>query len=447
MGRLEIKRTVKRLLPNTLFGRSLLIIVTPVLLLQIIVSFIFFDRHWSSMSRRLAWAMAGDVNFIVSEIERAPNQAEIERIIDSASSNLGLRVSLEKSDKPAVPVKKPLLPMRWYSVERTLDNALQEKLRHPFTSRAHAEGQWYEIIVEAKRGDIRILASERRLFSSTTYIFILWMLGSSFVLFTISIVFMRNQIRPIHRLALAAERFGRGEDTPAFKPEGATEVRRAAVAFVEMRDRLRRQIEQRTAMLSGVSHDLRTPLTRMRLQLEMLGNTPDIADLRRDVDEMESMIEGYLSFARGESGEQSERVDLKEILSRIAAKARRQGFHINENYSGDLHVRLRPQAIERALGNLVSNASKYAPHVWVSAYKQSKAIEITVDDDGPGIKESARETVFRPFYRVEASRNKKTGGIGLGLSIAQDIIHAHGGEIWLEDSNHGGLRVVVRLPL
>ena len=452
MARLTIRpllaaffKPLKRILPRTLFGRSLMIMVTPVLLLQIIVSFIFFDRHLTSMSERLASAVAGEVDMVVTQLEHAKTKKQTEAIISDASRSLELLVSIEPPGRKLKVV--PMRPSSWYSVEQTLRNALEQKLHRPFIARAYDSNKWYEITVQSKRGVIRILCREKRMFSTTTYIFIIWLLGSSFVLFAIAIIFMRNQIRPIRRLALAAERFGKGQDVTSFKPEGASEVRQAAHAFLEMRDRIRRQIEQRTAMLAGVSHDLRTPLTRMKLQLEMLGDTPDIADLRHDIQEMEQMIEGYLAFARGEGGELSERTNLKTMLQRIAAKEKRQGGDIHENYEGDLFVKVRAQSVERAIGNLISNACKYAPHVWISAYMQSEMIEVAIDDDGAGIPQDLREEVFKPFFRVEGSRNPRTGGIGLGLSIARDIIHSHGGELFLEDSNRGGLRVVVRLPV
>jgi two-component system, OmpR family, osmolarity sensor histidine kinase EnvZ len=224
------------------------------------------------------------------------------------------------------------------------------------------------------------------------------------------------------------------------------EVRQASAAFIEMKERLKRQIEQRTAMLAGVSHDLRTPLTRMKLQLAMASAGADTDNLRQDVAEMEKMIEAYLAFAKGESDENPERIDLRSVLERIVAGALRQGAVVEAVLDEALPLRARPVAIERALANIVSNACRHGKTVWVNAYAQDGFCEITVDDDGPGVPPDKREEVFRPFTRLEKSRNVKTGGIGLGLTIARDVVHAHGGEIFLEDSNRGGLRVVVRIP-
>lgn len=447
VGLKPLKSVIKKILPRTLFGRSLMIMITPALLLQMIVSFVFFDRHWTAMSSRLADALAGEINMIVSQIEQADSRAEINKIIETVSSGMGLLVTFEEGVKSDIGQQNQN-DWRWYGAERLLEESLDQRLKRSYIIKTFSEEKIYEIKVQSEKGLVTFVAIERRLSSSTTYIFILWLLGSSFILFAIAIVFMRNQIRPIRKLAVAAERFGKGEDMLSFKPQGALEVRRAAVAFIDMRDRIRRQIEQRTTMLAGVSHDLRTPLTRMKLQLEMLGNTPDIDDLRKDIAEMERMVEGYLAFARGDGNEERERIDFRTVLERIVAQARRQGAEVQERYSDDLSVRVRPMAMERALANLVSNAAKYAEHIWVNAYVSSSGmIEITIDDDGPGITPEMRENVFKPFFRVDGSRNTQTGGVGLGLSIAQDVVHNHGGEIWLEDSNRGGLRVVVSLPV
>lgn len=319
----------------------------------------------------------------------------------------------------------------------------------PFRIQPHTKERWFEIVVRLDEHRVaRILCPERRLTSPTTYIFILWLIGSALILFGIAILFMRNQIRPIMRLAVAAEKFGKGQDVPDFRPVGAAEVRQAARAFLEMKDRLKRQIEQRTAMLSGVSHDLRTPLTRMKLQLAIMKGGADMDNLRQDIEEMEKMVEGYLTFAKGEGDEMPETTNLRPMLDRVLINARRQGYEVSEVFGDRLTIKVRPIAIERAIANVVSNACKYGKRVWISALcEEDEAVEIIVDDDGPGIAEDLRGEVFRPFFRVEKSRNKKTGGVGLGLSIARDVVHGHGGDIMLDDSPHGGLRVVIRLPL
>ncbi|MDP6121612.1 MAG: ATP-binding protein, partial [Rhodospirillales bacterium] len=287
----------------------------------------------------------------------------------------------------------------------------------------------------------------KRLFSSTTFIFVLWMVGTSMILFGVATIFMRNQVKPIRRLALAADDFGKGREVPSFKPEGAAEVRRAASAFIAMRARIQRQITQRTETLAGVSHDLRTPLTRMKLQLELLGEGEGLGALKGDVVEMERMLEGYLAFARGEGGEAPRPERLDTLLDDVVAQARRKGGVIDLHTEGEITVALMAAAFKRCVTNLVDNAIRYADHVSVRAGKRGAAIEVTIDDDGPGIPADKWDDVFKPFYRVETSRNPVTGGVGLGLTIALGVMRNHGGDIELGDSPNGGLRVRLVLPL
>lgn len=436
------------LLPRTLFGRSLLIIALPVLLLQMIVAFIFFDRHWDSMSERLVAALAGEVAMICEQIDHSVSSAENKRIIHYADTHMGLRVRIDPIDHKAMKSEALFQKIYFFTLNKKLKNSLERKLNRPFAVRTNEEAERFEIIVELdKKRMITVVVPEKRLTSATNYIFIVWLMGSAAILFSIAIIFMRNQIRPIRRLAIAAEKLGKGQDVPDFKPVGASEVRQAAEAFLQMKERLKRQLEQRTAMLSGVSHDLRTPLTRMKLQLAMEKQSPGLADLQQDIEEMETMIEGYLTFAKGEGDEAVESTDLKSILERVIAMAHRQDYKVGQDLPASLTIRTRPRAMERAISNIINNACKYAPNVWVTAQKTDEAVEIYVDDDGSGIPPDLREDVFRPFYRVEKSRNKKTGGTGLGLAIARDIVHAHGGEVLLEDSARGGLRVVIHLPI
>jgi two-component system osmolarity sensor histidine kinase EnvZ len=440
------KSIKQKILPRTLYGRSLMIIVVPILLIQMIVGYIFIDRHWDSMSDKLVSALAGEIDMVTDQIKHA-RPSEVAGILKLASSNLDLAISIE-SQKVKAEAPRLSEGLTWYSVESKLQKSLERRLETPFSIEVYPKDKSFEVNVQLDPArTLKFRSFNRRLTSPTTYIFLLWLIGSSIILMAIAIVFMRNQIRPIHRLAIAAEKLGKGQDLANFKIEGAREVRQAARAFLDMRDRIRRQIEQRTAMLAGVSHDLRTPLTRMKLQLAMLKQTPENDNLRQDMEEMERMLEGYLTFARGEGNEATEQVDLQVVLERIVNNARRQGFNVETDYNGRLSLRARPVAIERALANIVTNACKYAKRVWVTAQEHAEAVEIFVDDNGPGIPQEQRDEVFKPFYRLEKSRNPKTGGVGLGLSIAQDIVHGHGGEIFLEESDRGGLRVVVRLPV
>jgi two-component system osmolarity sensor histidine kinase EnvZ len=333
-------------------------------------------------------------------------------------------------------------------LERTLAAALEEQVARPFAINTRIAHEWYEIRIQMPDGLVRVLSPERRMFSPTTYIFILWMTGSALVLFAIAIVFMRNQIRSIRRLAIAADRFGKGRDTPDFKPEGAAEVRQAAAAFLVMRERIQRQMRQRTEMLAGVSHDLRTPLTRMKLALAMLGEEPEVEELKDDVAEMEAMIETYLAFARGEGTEPIHPADLGRLLGEVVVGARRAGSRIELKIAEPLSLPLRANGFKRCLTNLLANSRRHASTVWIHAGRRDPAtIQVLVDDDGPGIPEVAREDVFKPFFRLDTSRNPETGGTGLGLAIARDVVRSHGGEITLDDSPHGGLRVIIRLPV
>jgi two-component system osmolarity sensor histidine kinase EnvZ len=275
----------------------------------------------------------------------------------------------------------------------------------------------------------------------------MWMVGTSLLLFAIATMFMRNQVRPIRRLADAVDNFGKGRDVPDFRPEGATEIRRAAAAFERMRGRINNALTQRTEMLAGVSHDLRTPLTRMKLQLEMLGDARGVEDLKEDLREMEVMVEEFLAFARGEGTEEAVESNLDEIVATVARSASADGRDVVAKTDGDMKILIRPNAIRRCITNLVVNAVTHATAVEIGASRRGTLVEITVDDDGPGIPEEEREAVFKPFYRLDPSRNPGTGGTGLGLSIARDLARGSGGEVTLEDSPLGGLRATIKLPV
>lgn len=438
---------MKRLLPRTLFARSLLIIVTPVILAQAVATWIFYDRHWDTMTNRLANAVAGDIAMVIEQLDHNADPAARRWTLELAARTTDLIITLEPgADLPPRPPLRGLL-------EVTLGEALDSRVRRPFTINTAIAQSWYEIRVQMPDGVLSVMSPERRLFSPTSYIFILWMVGSAVVLFTVAIIFMRNQIRPIRRLANAADSLGKGRDVPNFKPEGASEVRQAAAAFLVMRDRIQRQITQRTEMLAGVSHDLRTPLTRMKLALDMLALSlppeaeEEVEELKADVAEMETMIEGYLAFARGEGAETVQPTDLTRLLTEVVNGARRDGAEAALTVPEGLAFPLRPNAMRRCLTNLLVNARRHADTIQVTAARRGNLLDITVDDDGPGIPAAAREDVFRPFFRLDTSRNSATGGVGLGLTIARDVARSHGGDIILGDSPLGGLRVLIRLPV
>lgn len=433
--------TIKSYLPKTLLGRSLLILVVPLILLQLVSGIIFFETHWDKISLRLARGVAGDVAAVIDLLRASPSPERRAEVLEIARQRMQLSVTVREKS-----VLTDAKPVAAGLTDRVLIQALREYTAKPFQIDTTSMRRRVAIDIQLPDAVLHIETSRKRLYSSTTYVFVAWMVGTSLILFGVATIFMRNQVKPIRRLARAADDFGKGREVGNFKPEGAAEVRQAASAFMAMRERIVRQIRQRTDMLAGVSHDLRTPLTRMRLQLELLGN--DAGDeLKADVAEMEHMLDGYLAFARGEGAEDPEPADLSALLGDVAYLARRNGGKVDLHTEGELRVSLRPMAFKRCMTNIVENATRHGEHVTLRAGVRGGGVEVVVDDDGPGIPEAQREDVFKPFYRLDGSRNPGTGGVGLGLSIARDAVRGLGGEISLEDSRLGGLRVRIRLPL
>jgi two-component system osmolarity sensor histidine kinase EnvZ len=433
---------VKRYLPRTLFGRSLLILVIPGLLLQAIAAFYFYREHLEHMTSRLSFAVAGEIAMVIEELDRIEDPAERRELFQRAGNTMQLAFTFEPGEDLN---PRPRTFGDWI-LERELRWAMRGRVGLPFTVAPLVLEDWAEVQVKLPDGVLVVLVPRDRLFSASSTIFMVIMVASGAALFTVALVFMRNQIRPIRRLAHAADSFGKGRDVPNFRPEGAAEVRQAARAFLVMRDRLQRQIAQRTEMLAGVSHDLRTPLTRMKLELAMLGDGPDIADLKADVADMERMVQGYLAFASGDLPEEAVETDLSALAEEAALGARRSGGVAVFDSDGPMVVPLRPQAVRRCLENLLSNALRHAGRVWVTCTRMGQDAAVIIDDDGPGIPEEELEAVFRPFYRLERSRNPETGGTGLGLTIARDVARHHGGDLLLERAPQGGLRCVLRLP-
>jgi two-component system, OmpR family, osmolarity sensor histidine kinase EnvZ len=430
---------IKRILPRSLLGRSLLMILLPLVLLQAVALQMFYGSHLDIVSRRLSGGVAGELAYTLELLNRFPDDQDW--ILRLAHEQFDLVLQMEPGAiLPSSPRVNILGPM-----DDDLAFALQEKVRLPFTMDWTSNPRSVLIRAQLPNGVVDIRAPRKRLYTGTIYIFVLWLVGTALLLFIIAALFMRNQVRAIRRLAGAAEAFGMGRDTGPIKPEGATEIRQAATAFNRMQERVRRFLVQRTEMLAGVSHDLRTPLTRLRLALEMMPPREelhqDVAEMTADVEEMEGMISGYLAFARGEGSEQAEPVDLSAVLEEVAAGARRSGAVVELDVPAALTLSLRANAVRRAITNLVDNARRHAHRVALAALPQGRMVFVTVDDDGPGIPPERRESVFRPF------ESDASGGTGLGLTIARDIVRAHGGEIVLEDSPLGGLRARIRLPV
>jgi two-component system osmolarity sensor histidine kinase EnvZ len=429
-------------LPRSLLGRSLLIIVTPLILLQVVSAWAFYERHWDNVTKRLANSVAGEIAAVIALRERLGPGLDPE-LFASISDAMDLQLTIQPGQRLAAAPP----PASDRLIDRMLARALEAKVGRPYLMDTVTFPRQVEVKIQLEDGVLHAVVPLNRLFSSSSYIFILYMVGTSLVLFAVATVFMRNQVRPLGRLASAADLFGKGQDVSDFKLQGASEVRQAAVAFNRMRARIQRQMTQRTEMLAGVSHDLRTPLTRMKLQLAMLGDGAEVEELRGDVAEMERMVEGYLAFARGEGTEKPAETDLGSLLRDVVGDARRAGTAVDLHVEDRLVALVRPNALRRCLANLISNAARFASQVWIRAGQVGDMIEITVDDDGPGIPEARREEVFRPFFRLEGSRNPLTGGIGLGLTIARDVVRSHGGELVLLDAPTGGLRARLSLPL
>jgi two-component system osmolarity sensor histidine kinase EnvZ len=436
-------RAVKRRLPTSLFGRSLLIIVLPIAIMQLAVTWIFFDAHWQTVTGRLSEGLAGDIAWAVDSYEQDPSPASLARIADRAERSLDLSIVLQPG-RTALPKRERF--NYFEAIDRALDQALSDRLDAPFWFDTTRYPAYVDIRVKVNQGVLRILAPRDRAFATQGHIFVLWMAGATLILTSIAILFIRNQVRAIERLAEAAEAFGRGADAD-FKPHGAREVRQAAQAFIAMRERLQRHIEQRTALLASVSHDLRTPLTRLKLELALAEPSARLGEMKRDLAEMEHMIDEYLDFARGQGGESVETIAVRGLIEEVSEGAARAGAQVSIAVDPGLMTAVRPNALKRAIANLVMNAAVHGERVEVAAHAAPLGgVEIMVDDNGPGISPDRYEEAFRPFSRLDEARNQNEKGVGLGLAIARDVARGHGGDVTLDRSPMGGLRAVVRLP-
>jgi len=432
---------IKRVLPKTMFGRSLLLIVVPLILVQIISAWVFYARHWETMERHLSADVAGDIAIVAEALKFTIGDAVQARLMEEASTATQIGFSFGRNATPPPPAASD-----GGGVEEQLRVAVHERIGAAAHAETLGDSSDFRVEVPVNRGVLTAIVPRKRLTTPTTYIFILWMIGSSLVLLVVAAIFLRNQVKSLRRLAAAADGFGKGRPVVFSKIEGALEVRQAAAAFIQMRDRIQRQIRQRTEMLAGVSHDLRTPLTRMKLELELLGDNPIVAELKSDVVEMERLVQLYLDFARGEGTETPVETDIAPLIEDLAATQRRQGTELSLDQPAELVVPIRPNALRRCLGNLIANGARYGTHVWLTSRSVDDGVDILVDDDGPGIPLNERDHVFQPFIRLDSSRNPSTGGIGLGLTIARDVARSHGGDVRLETSPQGGLRARVHLP-
>lgn len=428
---------LKRLLPKTLFARALLILIMPALLLQLLLVYLFYERHWDSVVRNMSNSFAGEIELLYRDYAMGAPFG----LLEQKASMLGIRIQEPVSKDVVIDHREG--ERRHPEFFRQLDQRIQK----PFMIQPYRSGSDIIITLLADRGIVQMIATQKRLISSTTYIFVLWSVGSSVVLILIATLFLRNQIRPIRQLAKAAERFGLGQEAADFRPSGAMEVRRAGRAFLVMQSRIQRQIKTRTEMLAGISHDLRTPLTRMKLQLAMLNlNEKHHKELQTDIGEMEHMITEYLQFARGQQPEATQQIELRQWLEEIVQNYQRQQQPVTFKPADEITIALRPNALRRALQNIIDNALLYGHKAKIELEEDGAYAVISVFDNGSGIEEERKEEAFKPFTRLDASRGQNTSGAGLGLSISRDIVQSHGGTIELRNRKKG-LQVLISLPL
>ena len=429
---------IKKILPQTLLGRSILILVVPLIILQIIITVIFYNRHWDTITRHRTIDFVKDITLVVESFEKNKSRENQVWILSNVSEKLQLQTIYTENKKLSFEKDK----QKTSKLEKYLLENL-DPLGKKFNLNINNKKKLITVMVEVNNGILEFRANKKRIYSSTTYIFILWMVSASIILFIVALLFLKNQIKPIRKLAIAVDRFGKGKNIQNFKPSGAKEVRRVSNAFKIMKDRIENSITQRNKMFSSISHDIRTILTRMKLNLEL--HKLDKGGLKKDLIEMEEMVEEYLKYAKGEEKEKIQKINIVNLLNSI--KKRYSKKNISFKNDKKINISIRLNSIKRCINNILSNSLKFSKKVEISCNKKKDYVEIIIDDDGPGIPKSERKKVLQPFDRVEDSRNRNTGGIGLGITIAADIINNHGGNFLLEQSPLGGLRAKIYLPI
>ena len=428
----------KKIIPSSLLGRSLIIVFAPILILVVLTTFIFYQTSWSIISKRLAQSVVADINVIVKLIDQ---NLKLEAI-QIAKKDFKMDV-IYKKDTDLNPLS--FRPQRGI-LPRRLQQSLEELERPFFYDLSNLE-KGAAIAIQLNNDLLIISVHKDRLYNESAFVFLLWMFFASLILLLLSYLFMKGQIRPLKRLAIIAETFGRGLDAPELKGSGSLEIRQTTNAFNQMRTRIKRFIKQRTDMLAGVSHDLRTPLTRMKLQLSLMKDDDAKKELEYDIKEMTAMLNSYVSFVRGETPETIENIQLNNLIKNICQNLDREKYEITETYSRKIDTSGRPLQIKRAIQNILDNARRYASKIQIDVSANNDECFISISDNGPGIPEKNYEDVFKPFFTLDPSRNKMKGESGLGMTIARDIIRSHGGDIKLSPSSIGGLKTVINLPI
>ncbi len=434
MGKLMKKFKLKSFIPKSLLKRTVIIIVTPLILVQAISFFIFWDRYVDSVTRTNADNISNSIHLIL----------KLRRDHNSILPIVQKRLSIDSYFY----AEKNIKDFNYSSTDswgnEYLFNALKRRLSQEFI--IDSDDQFFKIYIAVKKGTLKFNVNRKRLISRTAPLVFIWGIGASIIFLIIAILFMKNQVRPIRNLAVAAEQFGKGDDFIDFKESGATEVRQAGLAFNKMRERIRKQIQQRTEMLAAISHDLRTPLTRMKLEIEMMENNKEAELLKKEVTEMQNMINEYLEFVKGDTLEFAEDTNVTELLKEVCDQFSKQGLKIKTNLKKNIHVKLKPGSIKRVFNNVIENARRYASKAEVSLDYDDSFIIISIEDNGPGVLEDQYQEILKPFVRLDTSRSLKTGGVGLGLSIVADIVINHGGTLNFDKSHLGGLKVIIQLP-
>lgn len=435
-------RRLRDYLPKGLYWRTILIILVPAALLQLLVTVVFLDDHWRFTSKRMSQGVAGDIAAVIELYERAPTPDNFLAVRDLAQRRLNLDIAIDP--RGAVEIAK-CSPVR-ASIDGYMEDALRDHLNRPVWYDASCPGRTVTIRAPIAEGVLVVAARRDRVQARSGPLFVIWIMGATAFLAIVSILFIRNQVRPIETLADAMEEFGRGVDRGMFKARGAREVRRATHAFFDMKNRIKRHIDQRAQLLAGVSHDLRTPITRLKLQFAMMPPSEDLALAKGDLADMEATLEAYLAFAKGQFSEEPARIDVRALVEEATFEASRGGGDVALAPGAPLLAEVRARAVKRAVMNLVDNAVAHADVVRVSADADGAGAVITVDDNGPGIAEELYEDAFRPFSRLDETRTRNAKGVGLGLAIARDVARGHGGDVKLSKSPLGGLRATLRLP-